>query len=125
VDYSGKPANKGFDSFDFKELYGNMTIYTLSEPTWGPVWWPSKDLPDDKATTSMHLICKRGFTGVSNGLLTDSVQNEDGTTTFNWKTSYPTSTYLVSLVVAKFSYWDDTYTSLDCTKQMPVVYYVF
>ena len=125
ISYSGKTVNKGFDSFSFKELYGNMTIYSLSEPTWGPVWWPSKDLPEDKSLMSMHLIVPRGFKGVSNGMLTDTVQNDDGTTTFNWKTSYPIATYLVSIIVAKFAYWDDVYTSLDGTKQMPVVYYVF
>ena len=125
IDYSGKPLKKGFDSFSFKELYGNMYIYTLSEPTWGPVWWPSKDFPDDKATMSMHLIVPTGMKGVSNGLLKDTTQNSDGTSTFNWASSYPIATYLVSIVVGNFVYWEDIYTSLDGTKQMPVVYYAF
>lgn len=125
IEYSGKPVKRGFDSFSFKELYGNMYIYTLSEPNWGPVWWPSKDFPDDKAEMEMHLRVPTGMKGVSNGLLTDTVQNGDGTTTFNWKTNYPIATYLVSIVVGKFSYWEDTYTSLDGNKQMPVVYYAF
>jgi aminopeptidase N len=63
--------------------------------------------------------------GLSNGLLTDSIQNGDSTTTFNWKSSYPIATYLVSVAVSKYCYWSDTYTSLDGTKQMPVVYYAF
>lgn len=125
VIYSGSPKPMGYDSFVFKEIYGSPVIYSLSEPTYGPTWWPSKDLPDDKATLSMHLKVPRGLKGVSNGLLIDSVQNNNGTTTFNWKSSYPISTYLVSLVVAKFSYWQDTYTSLDSTQKVPVVYYVF
>ncbi len=125
IDYSGKPVKKGFDSFSFKELYGNMYIYTLSEPTWGPVWWPSKDFPDDKALVSMHLNVPTGMKGVSNGLLTDSVNNGDGTSTFNWKSNYPVATYLECIVVGNFTYWEDNYTSVDGTKQMPVVYYVF
>ncbi|MBZ0202394.1 MAG: M1 family metallopeptidase [Ignavibacteria bacterium] len=125
IDYSGKPVKKGFDSFSFKELYGNMYIYTLSEPTWGPVWWPSKDFPDDKADMRMSLIVPTGMKGVSNGLLTDTVQNGDGTTTFNWKSNYPIATYLECIVVGKLSYWEDTYTSLDGSKTMPVVYYAF
>lgn len=125
INYSGKPDKKGFDSFSFKTLYDNMYIYTLSEPNWGPVWWPSKDFPDDKALTNMHLKVPTGMKGVSNGLLADTVQNGDGTTTFNWKSSYPIATYLVSIVVGKFSYWEDTYTSLDGNKQMPVVFYAF
>ena len=125
IDYSGKPVKKGFDSFSFKEIYGNMYIYTLSEPTWGPVWWPSKDFPDDKATMSMHLVVPTGMKGVSNGLLTDTVQNSDGTTTFNWESKYPIATYLECIVVGKMVQWEDTYTSIDGTKQMPVMYFAF
>ncbi len=125
IDYGGKPVKKGFDSFSFKELYGNMYIYTLSEPTWGPVWWPSKDFPDDKATMSMHLVVPTGMKGVSNGVLKDTVQNPDGTTTFNWESKYPIATYLECIVVGKMVQWEDTYTSLDGTKQMPVMYFAF
>ncbi len=125
IEYSGKPVKKGFDSFSFKELYGNMYIYTLSEPTWGPVWWPSKDFPDDKATMSMHLNVPTGMKGVSNGVLKDTVQNSDGTTTFNWESSYPIATYLECIVVGKLVQWEDTYTSVDGTKQMPVMYFAF
>ncbi len=125
IDYSGKPVKRGFDSFSFKELYGNMYIYTLSEPTWGPVWWPSKDFPDDKALMSMHLIVPTGMKGISNGLLKDTLQNNDGTTTFNWESAYPIATYLASIVVGTYIYWEDTYTSVDGTKQMPIVYYAF
>lgn len=125
VTYSGHPKTMGFDSFVFKDIYGSPVIYSLSEPTYGPTWWPSKDLPDDKALSSMHIRVPRGLMGVSNGLLKDSVQNDDGTTTFNWKTSYPIATYLISMVVAKFSFSENTYTSLDSNIKMPVVYYVF
>jgi aminopeptidase N len=123
--YSGKPLKKGFDSFSFKEIYGNTYIYTLSEPNWGPLWWPSKDFPDDKATVSMNLNVPTGWWGISNGILKDTIQNTDGTTTFKWLTSYPIATYLVSIVCGKMIYWSDTYTSLDGTKTMPVVYYAF
>ena len=125
VKYDGYPKPMGYDSFVFKDIYGNPVIYSLSEPTYGPTWWPSKDLPDDKATTSMHLIVPRGLTGVSNGILLDTVQNSDGTTTFTWKTNYPVATYLISIVVTRFTFAENTYTSLDSTKTMPVVYYLF
>jgi aminopeptidase N len=125
INYSGSPKRLGFDSFSFKEIKGNMCIYTLSEPNYGPTWWPSKDLPNDKALYSMRLIVPRGFKAVSNGLLQDTVQNDDNTTTFNWRTKYPIASYLVSLVVSHFSIWEQTYKSVDGTKTMPVVYYAF
>jgi aminopeptidase N len=125
IDYSGSPLKKGFDSFSFKEIYGNQYVSTLSEPTWGPVWWPCKDFPDDKVTMNMRLRVPTGMKGISNGLLKDTVQNGDGTTTFNWGTYYPISTYLVSLAVGTYVFWQDSYTSVDGTKTMPVVYYAF
>ncbi len=125
ITYSGKPKVTGYDSFMFKNIYGSPVVYNLSEPEYSPVWWPCKDLPDDKALFDMSLRVPTGLKGVSNGVLKDTVQNGDGTTTFNWKNSYPIATYLVSVVVAKFSYWEDTYTSLDGNVQMPVVYYAF
>lgn len=123
--YSGQPEKRGFDSFSFKTIYDSPVVYNLSEPTFGPTWWPSKDLPDDKTLTDMHLKVPRGFKGVSNGLLTDTVQNDDGTTTFNWKNNNLIATYLVSIVVGKLAYWEDKYVSLDGEQTMPVVYYVF
>ena len=89
VKYSGKPKTMGFDSFVFKDIYGSPVVYSLSEPTYAPTWWPSKDLPEDKALSSMHLKVPRGLTGVSNGVLEDSVQNNDGTTYFQLENIIP------------------------------------
>lgn len=125
VSYSGTPKSLGQDAFSFKEIYGSMVAYNLSEPNYAPAWWPCKDLPEDKAVPSMHYRVPRGYTAVTNGILIDSVQNPDGTTTFNWTSVYPISTYLVSVVAAKFTYAHDTYVSLDGNKDMPVVYYAF
>jgi len=125
IKYSGTPKTLGFDSFSFKTIYGSPTVYNLSEPNYGPTWWPSKDRPNDKALSTVRLTVPSGFTGVSNGLLRETITNGDGTTTFVWENSYPIATYLVSVVVAKFAYWEDTYTSLDGNKTMPVVYYVY
>jgi aminopeptidase N len=125
VSYSGSPKKLGFDSFSFKEFYGNMAIYTLSEPNYGPVWWPSKDLPSDKSFTELHIHTPPGMKAASNGMLTDVSIEEDSLMTYNWKSTYPIATYLVSIVVTKFAYWEDSYTSLDGTKQMPLTYYVF
>jgi aminopeptidase N len=125
IEYSGKPVNEGFDSFAFKDIYGSTIAYNLSEPNYGPTWWPSKDQPDDKTLFDMHITVPTSYQGVSNGKLIDSVQNNDNTSTFNWRSTYPIATYLVSIIAAKFTAWEDTYTSIDGTKQMPVVYYVF
>jgi aminopeptidase N len=125
INYSGSPKVTGFDSFTFKTIYGSPVISNLSEPDYAPVWWPCKDLPSDKALTDVSLRVPTGLKGISGGILIDTVQNSDSTTTFNWKSSYPMSTYLVSAVVANLTYHNDIYTSLDSAVEMPVVYYAF
>lgn len=125
IKYSGKPKVTGFDSFTFIEVYGSPVISNLSEPDYAPVWWPCKDLPSDKAITTVHLRVPTGLKGISSGLLKDTVQNSDGTTTFNWESKYPIATYLVNAVVANLTLHQDKYTSLDDNIEMPVVYYAF
>jgi len=123
--YSGKPKNTGYDSFTFIKVYGSPVVSNLSEPDYAPVWWPCKDMPSDKAVTDVSLRVPTGLKGISGGVLKDTIQNTDGTTTFNWVTHYPIATYLVSAVVANLTLHQDYYTSLDGTVNMPVDYYAF
>ncbi|MBK8983832.1 MAG: M1 family metallopeptidase [Ignavibacteria bacterium] len=123
--YEGIPENKGFDSFSIKKFDDEPAIYTLSEPNHAKTWWPCKDVITDKADAKIILTVPGILTAVSNGLLTDVSDNEDGSKTFHWKTSYPTATYLVSLAIGKYDKWTDTYNSMDGKIQMPVEYYTY
>ncbi len=125
IKYTGKPKVTGYDSFSFIDVYGSPVVSNLSEPDYAPVWWPCKDLPSDKAITYVHLRVPTGLKGISSGLLADTVQNSDGTTTFDWESQYPIATYLVNAVVAKLTLNQAAYTSLDGNIEMPVVYYAF
>lgn len=125
ISYSGKPENKGFDSFSFKKFDNFPAVYTLSEPTYAPTWWPCKDVPRDKFTINMSITVPSELTAATSGLLKDEITNEDGTKTFIWETKYPMTTYLVSLNIGKYDRWSDTYTSLDGQKQMPVEYFTY
>ena len=100
-------------------------VYTFSEPYDARRWWPCKDLPDDKATSSMHITCPSSFTAVSNGLLESVTDRGDGTHTFNWRESYPIATYLVSIACSDYSQVTETYTALDGETTMPVSHYFF
>ncbi len=125
VSYNGNPLNKGFDSFAFKKFDNFPAVYTLSEPTYAPTWWPCKDVPRDKFTINMSITVPSELTAATSGLLKEETTNEDGTKTFVWETKYPMTTYLVSLNIGKYDRWYDTYTSLDGKKQMPVEYYTY
>ena len=125
VKYQGKPELQGFDSFAIKEFGGYPALYTLSEPTYAPTWWPCKDLPSDKFTVSLNITVPGELTAASVGTLESTQDNGDGTKTFSWKSSYPITTYLVSLAIGKYDTWEEEYTSLDGTTTMPVVYYSY
>lgn len=125
ISYEGSPKNSGFDSFGFKTFDNEPAIYTLSEPDKAQTWWPCKDVISDKSVSEMIITVPAQLTAVSNGLLTEVKNEENGDKTFYWKSNYPASTYLVSIAIGKYDNWTETYTSLDSSKQMPVEYYTY
>lgn len=125
VKYEGSPKNYGFDSFSFKTFSGDAAIYTLSEPEYASTWWPCKDIPSDKFTIDISITVPSQLTAVSNGLLKEVRDEENGEKTFVWKSSYPIATYLVSLAIGKYDKWTDTYYSKDSLQKMPVEYYSY
>lgn len=125
INYSGKPYHTGFDSFTFKEINGQKVIYSLSEPTFAPTWYPCKDILTDKFICNMNITVPAGIFAASNGLLTEVKKDSDGNDMYCWKSSYPIASYLVSVAVAKYDHWNDYYFSLDSTVKMPVDYYSF
>lgn len=125
INYSGKPYHTGFDSFTFKEINGQKVIYSLSEPTFAPTWYPCKDILTDKFICSVNITVPGGIFAASNGLLTEVKKDSGGNDVYCWKSSYPIATYLVSLTVAKYDHWNDFYYSLDSSVKMPVDYYSF
>lgn len=125
IGYEGKPVKRGFDSFSFKTIQEEPVVYTLSEPEYARTWWPCKDTPSDKSLTEISVTVPSQFTAVSNGLLQSITDEPEGEKTFHWKSSYPITTYLISICAAKYDYWSENYTSLDGSKTMPVDYYTY
>jgi aminopeptidase N len=125
INYEGKPRNTGFDSFSSKKIDENQVVYTLSEPSFSPVWWPCKDLLTDKFTLEMRINVPPDYTAVSNGTLKDVLNSGNGYKTFDWVSNYPISSYLVSFAAAKYDEWDTVYTALDSNKKMPLIYYSY
>jgi aminopeptidase N len=125
VYYHGYPSSSGFGSFTFGSHNGNPCIYTLSEPYGARDWWPCKDTPADKAdSVDVWITAPSYYTSVSNGLLMDSVINNDGTKTYKWHESYPIAPYLVSLAMANYTL-DKQYFKYTETDSMPVTHYIY
>jgi aminopeptidase N len=123
-------SQKGFYYYYAGEqLAGNYTVphtlaYTMSEPSDAHDWMPCYDDPSDKALCQISIRVPNGYTAASNGTLQSKVDNQDGSTTFNWSENYPISTYLMCATTARFSIVQRNYTKND-DSTIPIQYYVY
>ncbi len=125
VVYSGSPQPSGFMGFDFMQTNsGASTLATLSEPYFARSWWPCKDTPDDKAAVTVAAFAPTGKYVASNGKLL-GLYPVPGGNYYTWREDYPISTYNVSLAIADYEGWTETYTSSVSGKSMPIEYRVF
>lgn len=69
-------------------------------------WFPTFDYPNQKATSELIATVPQGFTAISNGALI-STQNLGEKTRFHYRLGTPHVTYLITLVVAEFEFWED------------------
>jgi len=127
VFYSGVPNPSGYFGASYVRSTHNSTpiIYTFSEPYGARKWWPCKDIPDDKATMDLYIKCPNAYFPVSNGNLISTVDNGDGTSTFNWSETYQMSTYLALIACTNYSVISGTYISQDGLKTMTVAHYLY
>jgi aminopeptidase N len=125
ISYGGTPPSTVFGAFSFQTHAGQPIISSLSEPTYAPMWWPCLDDPADKAIVDMNLTVPAPLVGVSNGLLINTISNPDSTITYEWRSSYPISTYLVSVAISNYQTWTDWYTPVTGGPVMPVQNWVY
>ncbi len=121
--YQGSPIDDGFGSFSFATHNDLPLVATLSEPFFARNWWPCKDHPSDKAdSVDLHITADSRLKVASNGSLRSIVNNGNGTSTTHWHESYPIATYLVSLAIADYEHYADTFYHADGA--MPVDFYI-
>ncbi len=125
--YQGRPTTGGLMGFSFSDYNGSPVISTLSEPYMAQSWWPCKDTPSDKAdSVDVRVTVNSNLYAASNGILRDSVDNGNGTTTYWWHESYPITTYLVSLAIADYARFDRWYhPGTGEVDSMPVRFYSY
>lgn len=107
-----------------KDAEGNDWIGVACEGMGASSWWPCKDYLGDEPD-SMSVTCtypkKLWFIGNGN-MIRDEMQANDRTT--QWKVSYPINTYNVTLNIANYKHFHDTYTSKRSGKTLDLDYYV-
>lgn len=125
IKYHGVPKVVGLGSFVFGENHGSPAIWTLSEPYGAKTWFPNKDNPSDKADSSdVWITVASNLTGVSNGLLEETVDNGNGTKTYKWRSRYPIAPYLISLAIAEYA-TNINYYHYSSADSMLVIDYIY
>ncbi|MGC8741292.1 MAG: M1 family aminopeptidase [Candidatus Sumerlaeaceae bacterium] len=131
INYAGTPRPTGpFGPPYVRSTHGTpavAVVYTFSEPYGARQWWPCKDLPDDKATSSVQRIVVpkgQGWQVVSNGRL-EQIVDHGATETWVWVNHYPISTYLVSFCVSNYVYSTSVYTSRDASTTMSIAHAIY
>ncbi len=126
VHYAGLPRQAGFQGFAVDEYApGDTIISTLSEPYYARTWWPCKDDPRDKAdSVRIRVQVPTGYRVGSNGILERHDQLPNGREVYQWVERYPITTYLVSLAISKYAYFEDRWEYAP-GQYLPLVYYVY
>jgi len=84
-------------------------IWTQGETEANSCWFPTIDKPNQRMTQEISLTVEKQFRTLSNGSLTASRANADGTRTDTWKLSQPHAPYLATLVVGDFAVVSDSW----------------
>ena len=92
--------------------------WTQGETEYHHFWFPCHDFPNDRATTSLSATVPADFFVLSNGILTGSKVNPNGTKTYDWRMEQPYPVYLLTLVAGQFAELPDHW------RAVPVNYYV-
>lgn len=111
VTYSGYPVLSN-DVYHLGMIFNPSYVFTVCDPSGCRWWWPAYDHPWDKAEVDFHITIRDDWVVACNGLLTEVVDNGDGTKTHHWEGSNPMATYLACVTAANFIEIEQDYYGL-------------
>ncbi len=74
----------------------------VSQPSGSMNWFPCNNHPLDKATYTLRITVPRPLTAVANGVLSETIANDDGTRAFVWEMEQPMASYLAIVAIGDF-----------------------
>jgi aminopeptidase N len=116
--YHGPPRVSNYPPWDPGFVWeetpsGKYWAGVACETEGGDLWWPCKDHPSDEPDSmSLHFTVPGEYSCVSNGQFINSVENENGTKTYNWFVSTPINNYNVTFYMADYLLIEDEYDSI-------------
>ncbi len=104
ISYHGTPVT----GLHFDDQNGGV-CWTITEPEGSRYWYPCRDLPEDRADWYRgHITAPQSMKVASNGDLLSTVDNGDGTMTWNYFHDYSIATYLIMLAVSDYDNYTQT-----------------
>lgn len=104
--YAGRPQPVNdpgvyWQPLGWQYVTGDFYI-TDGEPTGSMNWFPCNNHPSDKASFTTGITVPAGLAVVANGLLTDKIENDDGSVKFVWTMDDPMSSHNAFVAVGDF-----------------------
>lgn len=104
--YHGHPKRdpSGWGGWYWSGSYAfNIGVGFDAQPhTIGRYWYPCIDEFTDKSLYEFYITCDTGKKAFCNGLLLNTINNNNGTRTYHWKLNEPIPSYLACMAVAPF-----------------------
>ncbi len=118
IRYEGKPTKGMYFILPDKDYPDRpIQIWTQGESEDTRYYLPTYDYPNDRLTTETILTVPASWLTVSNGKLISVSDAGKGLKTWDWRESFPSSTYLITVVAGQFDEVKDS------SRGMPVTYY--
>jgi len=108
-----------FINSEARNKYKPLHFWTQGETESASCWFPTIESTSQKCTQELYTTIPDSMVSFSNGILVESVHNQDGTKTDYWRQDKPHSPYLFVLCIGPFKIWKDHW------HDMPVHYYTF
>ncbi|MGH7532813.1 MAG: M1 family metallopeptidase [Gemmatimonadales bacterium] len=100
IRYDGTPS----DGLIIRRLAdGTFTAFADNWPDRAHRWFPSQDIPADKATASFRVEAPKGYEVVANGRLASVDTLKDGSTVWRYRQDAPVSSYNLVFGLARFA----------------------
>ena len=121
--YQGVPDQPSTGVFEQRFHRLSNAVWTLSEPYGSKLWWPCKNGLTDKADSiDIYITHPSDHIASSNGVLV-SEQLSGGQLTSHFQHRYPIASYLVAIMVAKYTVTKDSVQLGN--RSMPVLMYSY
>ena len=123
INYEGKTFNENWGGVHWSADYVyNLGVGFDSQPhNLGKTWFPCVDNFSDKASYDLYITIPEAMTSSCGGILSGSVNNDNGTKTDHWTVSQEIPTYLMSFAFGDFVLWEETYQGIE--KDIPIHVY--